>query len=55
MAYGDKRDYCKIDLYCGGQYLCSTTWAKSLKEAIAKWKEANPNDVRVIYAHYADK
>ena len=35
MAYGDKRDRPKIDLYSmpSGEYLGSTTWAKTLKEA----------------------
>ena len=37
MAYGDKRDYKKIDIYKRGRgvhiYLASTTWAKNLKDA----------------------
>ena len=35
--HGDKRDYPKIDIYVNGQYACSTTWAKTLKEAIQKY------------------
>jgi hypothetical protein len=53
--YGNKRDYRKIDIFSGGKYLCSTTWAKSLGEAVAKWREANPQDPRIVYARYADK
>ncbi len=42
MAYGDKRDYPKIDLYYVGQYkgrnqlnyVATTTWSKNLKEAV---------------------
>lgn len=47
MMYGDKRDYPKIDLYLRGatkhertNYLCSTTWARTCKEAVQKYKES---------------
>jgi hypothetical protein len=53
MAYGDKRDYRKIDLIVGGEYRCSTTWAKTLKEAVEKWREANPNSQEIPRAVYA--
>lgn len=38
MAYGDKRDYPKIDIYRkldrgGMEYICSTTWARTCREA----------------------
>jgi hypothetical protein len=36
MNYGDKRAYAKIDLYVEGNYLCSTTWARTCKEAIER-------------------
>lgn len=39
MAYGDKRDYKKIDIYLNGVYKCSTTWAKSLTVAKVKFME----------------
>ena len=44
MAYGDKRDYKKIDIYLknkGGSshYLASTTWSKTCKEAVAVYRE----------------
>ena len=35
LNYGDKRDYRKIDLFYGGAYICSTTWARTCKEAKA--------------------
>jgi hypothetical protein len=38
-AYGDKRDYPKIDLYVGGRYVATTTWARTVAEAKAKYIE----------------
>mgnify|MGYP001348995754 CR=1 FL=1 len=35
--YGVKRDYRKIDLYASGKYMGSTSWAKSLSEALARY------------------
>jgi hypothetical protein len=43
MVYGDKRDYRKIDIYkrdaLTGRYayICSTTWARSCREAMARY------------------
>ena len=37
MDYGEKMNYPKIDIYVNGKYECSTTWAKSCKEARAKF------------------
>ena len=34
IMYGNKRNYRKIDIYVFGVYRFSTTWAKTLKEAI---------------------
>ena len=34
MAYGDKRDYPKIDIYVNGRFLGCTTWAATCREAI---------------------
>jgi hypothetical protein len=34
MAFGDKRDYPKIDVYADGKYLHSTTWCRTCKEAV---------------------
>ncbi len=33
IKYGDKRDFPKIDIYFMGSYQCSTTWARTLKQA----------------------
>jgi hypothetical protein len=46
MAYGNKRDYPKIDIYIKTDsnqwiYRCSTTWAKTCKEAVARFKESS--------------
>jgi hypothetical protein len=41
-AYGDRRDYPKIDLFVNGEYVASTTWASNIKEAIQKYEEKNP-------------
>jgi len=42
MAYGDKRDFPKIDIYVDGNYVCSTTWSRTCKEAVANYKQTNP-------------
>ena len=41
-AYGDKRDYPKIEIFVGGEYRATTSWAKSCKEAKEKFLEKNP-------------
>jgi len=41
-AYGDRRDFRKIDIFVSGKYVASTTWASSIKEAIQKYEEKNP-------------
>lgn len=45
-VYGDKRDYRKIDIYLrmapGWAYGCSTTWARTCKEAKQRFLDANP-------------
>lgn len=38
LKYGDKRDYPKIDVYVDGNYVWSTTWCKTCKEAIERAK-----------------
>lgn len=55
MAYGNKRDYRKIDLFLknSGVYLASTTWAKNLKVAREKAAEqfgCAPDQLRAEYA-----
>lgn len=47
MAYGDKRDYPKIDLYADGQYAGTTTWSRTLREAKARYVDKNPGARRV--------
>ena len=48
-AYGEKRDYRKIDLYVqvgesdGYRYVGTTTWAPTCREAKARFIEANPH------------
>ena len=37
INYGDKTNYPKIDIYVDNKYECSTTWAKSCKEAKEKF------------------
>ena len=56
MAYGDKRDFPKIDIFrkiAGGhEYLASTTWARSCKEACERYAAANgcaPEGLRAFY------
>ena len=49
MSYGDKRDYPKIDIYVSGEYTCTTTWARTLKEAKERYVallEVDPSEVR---------
>lgn len=51
MAYGDKRDYPKIDIYVRKwlpdgsakvwTYVATTTWAKTCREAVMHWQDAN--------------
>ena len=55
MAYGDKRDYKKIDIYhrVSGAYLASTNMARTLKEA--RERAAGPfgttaDKLRAVYA-----
>jgi hypothetical protein len=55
-TYGNKRDYRKIDLIVAGAYRCSTTWARTLKEAVEKFREANPDEaLSTVYAVYAER
>lgn len=61
MNYGNKRDYPKIDLYLkrkeGPLYLCSTTWAKTCKEAVARYVEIrgglSQETLSRVYARFA--
>jgi hypothetical protein len=42
-AYGDKRDFPKIEIFVDGKYKATTTWAKNCKEAKEKFLEQNPD------------
>ena len=42
MAYGDKRDFPKIELVYNGKYVGTTTWSKTCREAREKYIERNP-------------
>lgn len=53
IKYGEKRDYKKIDIYYKGEYACTTTWSKTLKEAKMHYIErylCNENDVKCAYS-----
>lgn len=41
-AFGDKRDFPKIEIFVDGEYKATTTWSKTCKEAIEKYKETHP-------------
>lgn len=42
MAYGDKPDYPKIDIYVDSKYRSTTTWSRTCREAVAVFKQVNP-------------
>ena len=42
MTYGDKRDYRIIEIFVNGKYQASTTWAKTCREAKARYLAAHP-------------
>ena len=47
-----KNDYPKIDIYVNNTYYCSTTWAKTCKEAIQIYKNCH-NNIGKISAHFS--
>lgn len=51
--YGDKRDYPPIELWRPGEYVATTTWARTCKEAVARYAEAHPGaaPVRANFKH----
>ena len=42
-AYGDSRDYPKIELVYAGKYVGTTTWSKTCREAREKYIERHPH------------
>ena len=54
LKYGDKRDYPKIDIYFMGSYQCSTTWARTLKQAKESFmNKSGLKDTSLVKAKYA--
>jgi len=41
-AYGDKTNYPKIDLFLDGDYVATTTWAPTCREAVQRYLERYP-------------
>jgi hypothetical protein len=41
-AYGDKRDYPKIEIVNNGKYAGTTTWSPTCREAREKYIERHP-------------
>lgn len=54
-AYGDKRDYAKIDIFVEGKYKATTTWAKSLPEAKKQYCEKEKVDSTLVTCEYQKK
>jgi hypothetical protein len=57
MAYGDKRDYRKIDIFlrrpgCVLDYVGSTTWAKNCREARERYAVAHGQAASDLLAYY---
>jgi hypothetical protein len=44
MAYGDKRDYPKIEIFVDGLYRATTSWAKTCREAVEHYRTNHPED-----------
>jgi hypothetical protein len=42
-SYGNKRDFPKIDIYVDGNYVATTTWARTAKEAVEQYIAKNRN------------
>lgn len=59
MAYGDKRDYPKIDIYVKDnvtniyQYKTSTNWSKTCREAKLKYARKQQLELHQIKAYFA--
>jgi hypothetical protein len=41
-AFGARRDYPKIDIYYDGEYVATTTWSRTVREAEERFVEAYP-------------
>ena len=49
-AHGDKHDYPKIDLFVDGSYAFTTTWARTIKQAIDQYVAKSGLDPRRVTA-----
>lgn len=47
--YGEKRDYPRIDILVNGRVYCTTTWAGSCQQAIAKFLDGRRNHGEFMY------
>ena len=47
VIYGLKRDYPKIDIFVNGNYVATTTWSRTCKEAKIRYERSHPEAVRV--------
>lgn len=54
MAYGDKRDYPKIDIYYNQDYVGSTTWAATCREARERYAKASGKELMLIKCYKAN-
>ena len=50
--YGTFRDYPKIDIYRrdNGEYVCSTNWAKTCKQALWEYADTSANKYRARFS-----
>lgn len=50
--YGTFCDYPKIDIYnrATGAYICSTTWARTCKEALQQYADTSAHKYRARFA-----
>lgn len=56
MAYGDKRDFPKIDIWVRGKgYQASTTWARTCAEAALRYATRHGLNPDLVGANFARK
>jgi len=52
--YGDKRDYKPIRLYHDGEYVGTTTWSRTLKEARDRYATQELQSIEDVTAEFAN-
>jgi hypothetical protein len=52
MAYGDKRNNPKIDIYVDGVYKKTTTWVRTCREAKERFLNAYPDTVGKVTVRF---